>query len=293
MQITSLRPVTNVAVLGSRHQNHYIGKIAELLRLLNEAGIKTELEQHFGTYLQENGLPLTGNFVNKPSDDCGAVISIGGDGTFLRSARWVERRCIPVLGINTGHLGYLTSFTLEDIKDIPSRLLNGDALVEPRSLLRVECDRLPSDVWPYALNEVTISKDDTSSMITVTATIDDFYLADYLCDGLIVATPTGSTAYNLSAGGPLLQPTLDCMVLSPIAPHSLTMRPLVVDGASRLKLCGKTRATQFRVSLDNRSFTVDNNTELRVSRGEFQTYIVRKPGSGFATILRSKLHWGT
>lgn len=292
MRNDDLKPVREVAVIGSRHQDGYLDRIACLFKLLEAEGIAVTVEERFASYLEDCGLESVGTVVGEPGVGCGAVISIGGDGTFLRSARWAGRRGVPVMGINTGHLGFLSSYSIDDIESIPGELRRGEAVVERRSMLRVECDSLPADVWPYALNEVTMIKEDTSSMISVEAEINGFFLADYLADGLIVATPTGSTAYNLSVGGPLLEPTLDCMVLSPIAPHSLTMRPLVVDGCSRLRLKGNSRAGRFRVSLDNRSFIVGQDTVIEVRRGEFYANVIRKAGSDFAVILRNKLYWG-
>ena len=171
-------------------------------------------------------------------------------------------------------------------------LADGTASLESRMLLRLECDHLPEDMWPYALNEVSVLKEDTSSMINVEASIDGFPLADYLVDGLVVSTPTGSTAYSMAAGGPIVEPTLQCVVLTPVAPHTLTLRPLVVGSESEILLKVTSRADAFRVSLDGRSIVMPCGTTLRVRRALFSTIVMRRPDDDFASILRNKLLWG-
>ena len=171
-------------------------------------------------------------------------------------------------------------------------LADGTASLEPRMLLHLESDHLPSGLWPYALNEISILKEDTSSMINVSTRIDGFPLAEYLADGLVVCTPTGSTAYSMAAGGPIVQPTLECITLTPLAPHTLTLRPLVVGADSDLHLKVTSRADAFRVSLDGRSVVMPCGATLRVRRALFSTIVMRRPDDDFASILRNKLLWG-
>ena len=206
---------------------------------------------------------------------------------------WDARRC------RYGHLGFLASYSLDETDELIKAILNPVVTVEPRMLLHIECAGMPDDFWPYALNEVAFMKSYTSSMLNVRTWIDGHYLTDYLADGLIVATPTGSTAYNLSVGGPILDPTLRAMVLSPIAPHSLTMRPLVVRGDSEISAAVFSKANNYRVSIDGRQFTMSCCTQgktcdpqVKITRADVVVNIMRRPDSHFSEILRNKLLWG-
>lgn len=285
---------TKVAIYGNRRQEPYLKELAALFS--NLAGICSKVAVHYklAEYLTGRGVDLAGaQVVDSVPDDAGVVISIGGDGTFLRAARWTARREIPILGVNTGHLGFLASCRLDEVAEMLGAFWRGDVIIENRMILRVECASLPSDLWPYALNEVALLKEESSSMIEVKTDINGYFLANYRADGLIVATPTGSTAYNLSAGGPILEPTIDCMVLSPVAPHTLTVRPLIVGGGSDLELTVESRHDQFRLSIDDRSCLIDKGVKVRISRAGFVTRLVRRKDSNFATILREKLLWNT
>lgn len=264
------------------------------MQLLEQRGFFVYIHADFAFYLVDMGVVLSEGFVSvrELPADAECVINIGGDGTFLRAAEWVGAREIPIAGINTGHLGFLASFNLDEMDILADTLLSDSGMTEWRELLRAECGAMPADFWPYALNEVALQKGDTASMLTVHTTINGSFLADYQADGLVVATPTGSTAYNLSVGGPILQPTLQCMVISPIAPHSLTMRPLVVAGDSVVQLTASSRVGHSRVSLDGRSFIIDNaRDEVRITRAEFQVVVLRRPDADFSRLLRNKLHW--
>lgn len=286
-----------IAINGSRRQSAHLPKLAELIRLLcRRADGGVVVKRKFCKYLCD---VLPGAF----SDAASAVevvsadgvftadmaVSIGGDGTFLRTVQWVGDRHIPILGINTGHLGYLADLTLDEalLPDTLDRLK-----VEERSLLQVTSGALPSEFNPYALNEVAILKQDTSSMITVDTRIDGAPLAAYLADGLIVATPTGSTGYSLSVGGPIVQPNAPVIVLAPVAPHSLTLRPLVVDAASTIEATVKSRSESFLLSLDGRSVVLPVDTTLLISRAPFTAAVLQRPTHHFASTLREKLLWG-
>lgn len=218
------------------------------------------------------------------------VISLGGDGTFLRTAMWVGSRGIPILGVNTGHLGYLTTAPVTDLPAVAKDILNKNYHVERRSLLHVCSPHLPT--WPYALNEVVVSKYDTASMVTVDTDINGRPLASYRADGLIIATPTGSTAYNLSVGGPVLQPSAPVWVLSPVAAHSLGMRPLVLSDDTTITLKVDSRAQGFSLSLDGRMVPLPVNTTVVLRRAAFDVPLVCRDGYEFPSALRSKLFWG-
>lgn len=228
--------------------------------------------------------------------DADLALSIGGDGTFLRAARWIGDRGIPILGINSGHLGFLADVTLEKSESIVGDIAGMNLSVESRQLLMVELDTPCGDAvlppFPYALNEVAVLRDETASMISVDARLDGNPLALYQADGLIVSTPTGSTGYNLSVGGPILAPSSRCWVVSPIAAHSLTMRPLVVNSDSRLTLNVDSRVPVYRLSLDGRSVTLPLDARLTLSKAPFETRIAHRRGHNFVNTLRSKLLWG-
>lgn len=281
-----------IAVFGNAYQDPYLAQLDDLFSKLWKIGIKIDIEKHFFEYLQNRIKNLKVNdVVEAPDSGYNVVLSIGGDGTFLHTAQWVGDKEIPILGINTGHLGFLSMYRLEETDDLIDSLTNNRLQIERRSLLKVSSPNLPGDVWQYALNEVAILKQDTSSMISVRTTVDDFFLADYLVDGLIVATPTGSTGYNLSVGGPILQPTVDNWVLSPIAPHTLTMRPLVLDANSEISAVTTSRVDTYRVSLDGRSFSLPCESEIKIGKAPFSILVMRRLSDNFATTLRDKLLW--
>lgn len=281
-----------IAITGNNYQEGHLRLIARLMHLLRGAGFRIAVQRSFAQYLLSTGIDV-GQIMDSVETlpaDAELILSLGGDGTFLNTACWAAGADIPILGINTGHLGYLAAFSLDDMDTIVAVSSSRTYSPEARMTLRLRAP-LPQGFYPYALNEVAILKDDTSSMINVRSRIDGRYLADYAADGLIFSTATGSTAYNLSAGGPLLQPSLDNIVISPVAPHSLTMRPLVVGGASRIAAMTNTRAGRYRVSVDGRSFTLPEGTEIEVGRARRRVKVVLPEGTDFASTLRHKLGW--
>lgn len=224
--------------------------------------------------------------------DAELAISLGGDGSFLRCAQWVGASRVPILGVNAGHLGFLTDFTIDDFLKSDAALLRSLKL-QPRNLLRVDLEDVsPDGFWPYALNDVAMLKTDSASMISVETTINGSPLTTYQADGLIVATPTGSTGYNLSVGGPIVDAAVSALLLSPVAPHLLAMRPLVVDGSSQLEFIVRTRADHFMLSVDGRSLALPADMRLRMSAAEFPIVVAQNPDHDFAETLRSKLLWG-
>lgn len=281
-----------ISIYGSRRQEPYLEELAGLFSFLSGAGFRVAVHPKLAGYLRERGVDLCGAYVaSRMPEDTGLAVSIGGDGTFLRASRWVGKSEVPILGVNTGHLGFLASCALEEVTDMLGAVCRGDVIVERRMMLWVQSDSLPEGTWPYALNEVAVLKEETASMIKIRTNINGHFLADYRADGLIVSTPTGSTAYNLSAGGPILEPTLDCISLSPVAPHTLTVRPLVVGGDSELELTVESRTHDFRISLDGRSYSLPAGERIWIKRAGFSTMLVRRKDTNFATILRDKLLW--
>lgn len=281
-----------VAIFGSRHQNASASHIEQLLETVAESAGAVYIHSKLYAHLLELDIDMKVDKVFDELPECDLIISLGGDGTLLRAARRAGDRGIPVMGVNTGHLGFLANFTIDDTEAVAQVVRGEGGVVEARTLLQVECRSLPAHLWPYALNELAVLKAETSSMINVRANIGGHFLADYLADGVVVSTPTGSTAYNLSAGGPIVEPTLDCVVVSPIAPHSLTMRPLVISGKDTLSLIPSSRECGCRISIDGQSVVIGCGEEIRVRRAPFCSYIVRRCDDHFASILRDKLLWG-
>lgn len=282
-----------LAVFGSEYQDRHLAGLQHLLDALRGRRFDVAVEAGFAAYLRRAGVRIgAARVVDAFPGDADYALSIGGDGTFLHTARWVGKSETPVMGINTGHLGFLAGYSLAETDELLDVLSSGRAVEERRAVVEVSCDALPDGFWPYALNEVAVLKGDTASMVTVHADIDGLFLADYQSDGLVVATPTGSTAYNLSVGGPVMQPTLKCLVISPIAPHSLTMRPLVVSGDSRVMLRAASRVGDCRVSVDGRSFLMPCGEPLLIKEADFRVVVLRRPDTDYPEILRTKLLWG-
>lgn len=284
-----------IAIYGNMYQEDYLNQLSDFLVALSQSGIKVEMESKFYNYLcrllpQE---PQVDGVIVGTDFEADMAISIGGDGTFLRTARWVGDKQIPILGINTGHLGYLADITVDEMIPAVDDLKNGLYKVENRSLIEVTSTRKEAIVdWNYALNEVAILKQDTSSMIEVETKVNEMDLATYKGDGLIVSTPTGSTGYNLSVGGPIVEPTAPNWIISPIAAHSLTMRPLVVSDSRELTITTTSRATNYRVSLDGRSVTLPVGTTIKLRKASFEVKVVQRLKHNFGSTLRNKLLWG-
>lgn len=283
-----------ISIFGSANQEGFLEGVSTLITVLKDEGYVVEIESAFRDYLAQSGISVEGTLKSENlSVDAFVVISIGGDGTFLRAAEWVGSSEIPIMGINTGHLGYLAGFKLDELPEILQTLSAGGE-VTWRMQLEIDGDCVPDGFMCTALNEIAVSKGDTVHMVNVKANIDGYYLADYLCDGLVISTPTGSTAYNLSAGGPILQPTLEGIVLSPVAPHSLAMRPLVIDAGSVIEVEVSSRGKECHIALDGRLFSVPaSGSKICVRKAPYRVGVVMPKGMDFSSVLRNKLLWGT
>lgn len=284
-----------IAIFGNCYQEAHLAELASFFKALQCRNVWVEIDNTFYNYLSRvlPAPPPVNDIIHAGEDFHAAMaISIGGDGTFLHTAQWVGAKEIPILGINTGHLGYMADLRLADAEAWLDRILCGKFSIENRTMIEVRCDNAAFDIWPYALNEVAVLKQDTASMIDVEAYINDEYLANYLADGLVVATPTGSTGYNLSAGGPIVQPTAPIWCISPIAAHSLGMRPLVVGDDSVVTLTTTSRAASFRISLDGRYTSLPVGSTVTLQRAPFVTKMIKRNDHTFAETLRRKLLWG-
>ena len=220
------------------------------------------------------------------------IITIGGDGTFLEVLSAIKVKNTPLLGINTGRLGFLADISPNEIKSTLIAIAENKFKIEKRSLLEVKLNPEQGVKFPYAINDLTIHKRDSSSMITIHAYINDMFLATYWADGLIISTPTGSTAYSMSVGGPIVTPESKNLIITPIAPHNLTVRPLVIPDNSKISLKIESRDNKFLLSLDSRSFTVEKTLEVQISKAKKQISLIKLNNYSYYSTLRNKLMWG-
>ena len=223
------------------------------------------------------------------------MISIGGDGTILRSISYVRNSGVPIVGVNTGRMGFLATIQKDKITSSIDDIVHKNYQISERSLLKLSSDSLIDGLdenFNFALNEIAVSRKNTTSMIKVETYLNDDYLTSYWADGLIVATPTGSTGYSLSCGGPVVAPDSDSFVLTPIAPHNLSARPLVIPENTKIKLIVGGREQLHLASLDSRIITVENGTELMIQKADFSIKMIEPKGESFLHTLRNKLLWG-
>ena len=222
------------------------------------------------------------------------LFSIGGDGTLLRSILFVKDNEIPILGINTGRLGFLTSLQKESLNEALDKFFDKKFKLIKRALLAVELSSPYAEIdqFGYALNEISINRKNTTAMLSIATRIDKEFLTTYWADGLIIATPTGSTGYSLSSGGPILTPETAGIVLNPIAPHNLNIRPLVVPDKAEIEISVDGRGEDHLLSLDSRIFTIDNGTRIHIKKAPFSVFTVQLEGDNYFKTLRDKLFWG-
>lgn len=219
-------------------------------------------------------------------------ISLGGDGTLLESVTYIGKNETPILGVNTGRLGFLATLSREETEKAFDNLFNRNYTVDERTMLKLVSDPKLFSGCSFALNDFTIMKKDTSSMITVHVSVDGELLNSYWADGVIISTPTGSTGYSLSCGGPLVFPESENFVVTPVSPHNLTVRPIVVSDQSELTFKIEGRSKKFLVSLDSRFETVDESVKLKVMKERFKAHLIQLPGQHYFKTLRQKLNWG-
>ena len=279
----------DIIIYGSRRQEEHSEQIRRLILNLVMGGSEVSIHEKLFDYLTiEKGLSLSGvRRVFQCPSKADMALSIGGDGTLLRTVAWIGPHQIPVLGLNTGHLGYLTAMTLEESLTQIDNILQMNFRRDVHTMLQVDIPG--TDKAEFALNEIVVGKEDSASMITTTTLLNGNLLADYKADGLIVSTPTGSTAYNLSVGGPIVQPSAPVWVISPIAAHSLTLRPLVVSHDSDVELCVNGRGSKFRLAVDGRAHSLPLGTNLKLRRSERVAVILQQKNRDFARIIGSKL----
>ena len=282
------------ALFGNTYQAKKSLHAERLFRLLEQHRAELCISREFYDFLTHDvhlNLPSLELF----DDDrfqADMVISLGGDGTFLKAASRVENKGIPILGINTGRLGFLADISPEEMEETFNEIDEHRYRIEERSVLQLKCDHPRLAREPYALNEIAVLKRDSSSMITIRATIDGMPLATYQADGLIVATPTGSTAYSLSVGGPIIAPDSKTIALTPVAPHSLNIRPIVICDDREITLDVESRSHNFLVAIDGRSESCRETTRLTIAKAAHTIKVVKRVNHRFFDTLRNKMMWG-
>lgn len=284
-----------IAIFGNNFQtkkNIFVEHVLEALSSLRADICIAQSFAHFiDTHLPDIDLsPFTVFDTFQPDADL--CISIGGDGTFLTTAAAVGTREIPILGINTGRLGFLADLSPEAIQPAVKALAQGDYIIEERSVISAIADNTRMDICPFALNEVAVLKHDNSSLIDICAHIDGQLLTHYLADGLIVCTPTGSTGYSLSVGGPIIVPQSPTFTLAPVAPHSLTMRPVVLGDNVEITLSVSSRSQHFLLAIDGRSTNLPTGTKISLRRAAHCVRVVKIQHRHFFDTLREKMMWG-
>lgn len=281
-----------IAIFGSKHQKRE--QVQMLFTILENNDIEIYLQEKFYRYLKDV-LHLQYNVAGIIKDDnfdVDLVVSIGGDGTFLRTTSVIGKKNIPILGINAGRLGFLADVGEQDLDETFKDIISGNYRIERRSQLQLSTELKVYHGFNYALNEIAIMKQDTASMITLHTYINDEYLTSFEADGLIIATPTGSTAYSLSVGGPIMTPTASSFVIAAIAPHSLSNRPLVIPDDSIITLEVESRNDNFLISLDGRSNIFKTGTKLTIKKADFSLNVIKRKENTFYKTLRNKLMWG-
>lgn len=286
-----------VAVFGTSVSESFIPVLEEFFNYLEFKKINVQLFKPFHDYLTANLKiePYYSSFFSSPDDfdkSNNFIFSVGGDGTFLHSVVNIRNFNIPVVGVNSGRLGFLADISQDQVNDALNNIFNNNFSIIERSLLEVEfCGGEKID-FSFALNELAVLKTDSSSMINISARCDKQLLNNYWADGLIVATPTGSTAYSLSVGGPILTPDSENFVITPLAPHNLTIRPVVVPDKYEIELKVEGRGSHFLTSLDYRAVPVEFSTTLKIRKANATLKTLQLPDLDFFNTLRNKLMWG-
>ncbi|MCR4773583.1 MAG: NAD kinase [Prevotella sp.] len=282
------------AIFGNEYQAEKSSAINTLLSVLASRDAEVYMERLFYDFLTrelKQDVAVEGVF-DSYNFDADFVISMGGDGTFLKAANRVGAKGTPIIGINTGRLGFLADAMPSEISDAIAHIYNNEYETEARAVIKVEADGENIEGSPYALNDIAVLKRDNASMISIRVSINDEPLVTYQADGLIISTPTGSTAYNLSNGGPIIIPKAGILCLTPVAPHSLSIRPIVISDNSVIKLEVASRSHNFLVAIDGRSEKLVESTTLTVSRAPFSTNIIKCCNHRYFSTLREKLMWG-
>lgn len=282
------------AIFGNSFQPRKSASLMKALDFLHSRGMRVAFDRPFHDFLTlERGLDL-GDVVVFDGDDFTAdyVISMGGDGTFLKAAVRVGAKQIPLIGINMGRLGFLADVLPTEVEEALQAVIDGNYEIEEHTAIEISTEDGDFDGCHYALNDIAVLKRDVAAMISIRTSVDGSYLVTYQADGLIVSTPTGSTAYSLSNGGPIIVPQTKTLCLTPVAPHSLNIRPIVISDSSRVRLEVESRSHNYLVAVDGRSYTMHEGSAVNIGKAPFVTRIVKPNGRRYFSSLRDKMMWG-
>lgn len=287
-----------VGIYGQFYHANSESYIEELLNVLEEKEVEVVIEEDFLKLIDENkSIEKEYNqfqTFTELDDTFDLFVSVGGDGTILKAVNYIRNLDIPIVGINTGRLGFLATVHKEEIRGTITRILRNDFTLSERSLLCIKTE--PEDKQlchnNFALNEIAVSRKNTTSMITIETWLDDEYLTAYWADGLIISTPTGSTGYSLSCGGPVITPATKALAITPIAPHNLNARPLIIKDNTKIVLKVSGRENDYLVSMDSRIASLKNNTTVIIEKAPFKIKMVEFAEDTFLRTLRKKLLWG-
>lgn len=284
------------ALHGRPFKEDNIPYVQHLLYYLQKKEIQFVINESFVDYLMQCNIILPSSFTTfKSKTDLGKpdlMLSIGGDGTLLESATFIGNQNIPLVGINTGRLGFLATTPREELEGSVDELISGSYKISERTLIKLISDEKLFGDLNFAMNEFALTKRDSSSMITVHTYIDGEFLNSYWADGLLVSTPTGSTGYSLSCGGPLVHPKTENFIITPISPHNLNVRPMIVPDSCHISFEIEGRNQNFLISLDSRAEIVSSNIKLSVKKEAFKIQLVELKNYNYYKTLRSKLNWG-
>ena len=281
-----------IAIFGNTLRQETIREVKHIIDFLKQRNVDIVLSHELRHEAFNREFPSVEDYISQTGKNIDFALSVGGDGTFLTTASLVGNMDIPILGINCGHLGYLAEVQTDNIEAVLDELITNNYTIEQRRMLEVTCPLDSKIASPFALNEVAILKSGLSSMITVDVTLNGELLHSYKADGLLVATPTGSTAYNLSVGGPLLDPHVNAIILTPVATHSLNVRPLVILDDSKIDVRISSRNGSYLLSVDGRSQVLSQDIQLHIERSQRTIKLVRINGQTFLQSLKDKLNWG-
>lgn len=282
------------ALFGNEYQAKKSASIQKVLSYLSDRKAQVFIDRPFYDFItndQHLSIDVAGVF-DADDFDVDYVISMGGDGTFLKAASRVGQKEIPIIGINMGRLGFLADVSPGDIEKALDMLYSGEYHLECHTVIQLSVDGEPVSGNPYALNDIAILKRDNASMISIHTEINGEYLVTYQADGLIVSTPTGSTAYNLSNGGPIVVPEAGILCLTPVAPHSLYVRPIAINDDSEVRLKVESRSHNFLVAVDGRSEKLHEGSVITIRKAPFVIKIVKRHSHRYFSTLREKMMWG-
>ena len=288
-----MRPM-KFAIFGNIYQAKKSTHVERLLSILDRHRAEVYICREFYQFLTDDlKLQIRQAGVFEGNDfEADMVLSIGGDGTFLKAASRVGSRNIPILGINTGRLGFLADVSPEEMEDTFNDIYSNNYRIEDRSVLQVSCKEQELKGYPFGLNEIAVLKRDSSSMISIHTAINGAYLTTYQADGLVIATPTGSTAYSLSIGGPVIVPHSNTIAITPVAPHSLNVRPIVINDDWEITLDVESRSHNFLIAIDGRIETCREGSKLTIRKADYKIKVVKRQNHIFFNTLRNKMMWG-